>query len=519
MSTLLLLAALLAGVVALTPLAGVVRLPPQVLLTIFGLLLSVVPGAPVLHLDPDLILPVVLPPLLFAATQRTSGRDFRERAAPVVALALGLTLVTAGVVAVAAHTLGLSWPAAWVLGAAVAPPDPVTATSVARQLALPRRLVTVLEGEGLFNDATALVLYASAVAAAAGDRFTWSGGAVRLGLAIGVGLALGIAGGMVVRTVLRVLGSAPAETTLTAMAPFAVYLGAEHLEGSGVLAVVALGLTLRSHRRASLTSEGWLLGRAVWNYADFLLSSLVFALLGYQFTSVVTERRTGTAVLVLAGVVIVVTIIIRPAWIFPTARLGRAVEPGDDPTSINWRDSAVISWCGMRGVVTVATALALPMSTDSGAEFPFRRDIVVVAFLLVLSTLVIQGLSLPLLVRGLAVRSSESTQVEASALSRRAADWALEQLQGQLEDDVPEPVRHAAIQQYEGFIAAREAMEAVHDESEGSQMSDRLQELLNRAIEAERDFVHRARMAGEVSSEAADEVLSDIEARAVRDFG
>ncbi|HET8600170.1 MAG TPA: Na+/H+ antiporter [Segeticoccus sp.] len=519
MSTLLLLAALLAGVIGLHPLADLVRVPPQVLLTIYGLLLAVPSWAPTLQLDPHLILPVVLPPLLFAATQRTSGREFRDRAVPVLTLAVGLTVATAGLVAVAAHLLGLDWAAAWILGAVVSPPDPVTATSVARQLRLPQRLVTVLEGEGLFNDAAAIVLYATAVAAASGNTFTWSGSTVRLVLAVVVGTGLGIASGVLVRLALRWLHHAAPETTLTVVTPFAAYLGAEHLHGSGVLAVVALGLTLRSHRRTRITAEGWLLGRAVWQYIDFLISSLVFALLGYQFTSVLSQRTPGTRVLLLAGVVIAVVILFRPAWMFPSARLGRVVERREDPTSRSWRDSAVVSWAGMRGVVTVATALALPLTTETGDPFPSRNDIVVVAFLCVLTTLVVQGLSLPLLVRRLGVRASGSALAEVNALRHRAADAALNRLRRDVEDGVPDPVRRAAIQQYEGFIAAREAVAEVHAEEDEKQMTEQLQTLLNRGLEAEREFVHRARMAGEVSTEAADEVLSDIEARAVRDFG
>src|SRR4051812_48563108 len=228
----------------------------------FGLLVPLLPGVPPLELEPDLILPVVLPPLLFAATQRSSAREFRDHATAIMLLAVGLTVASTAAVAVACHAAGLAWGPAWVLGAVVAPPDPVAATSVARRLRLPGRVVTVLEGEGMFNDATALVMYQLAIAAVLAGQVHVLEVGWRLVLAVGAGAAVGLAIGWLTSVVLAVLDDDTGETAVTLAVPFAAYLLAEQLHGSGVLAVLVLGLFLRSYGHRSVTSGGWLLGRA-----------------------------------------------------------------------------------------------------------------------------------------------------------------------------------------------------------------------------------------------------------------
>ena len=247
---------LVMGVVASTPAAEKLRVPQPVLLTLFGLVLAAVPGLPVLEVDPDLILPIVLPPLLFAATQRTTVREFRDNAGAVLVLAVGLTLATMGAAALVGHLFGLPWVVALVLGAMVCPPDPVAATAVARKLRLPHRLVTILEGEGMFNDATALVAFKVAVAAAVTGELSGVSIGVELFLAVFAGVVVGLALGAVSRLVLGAVHDGYAETTITVLVPFVAYMGAERLHGSGVLAVLVLGPflgpmdTRRRHRAA-----------------------------------------------------------------------------------------------------------------------------------------------------------------------------------------------------------------------------------------------------------------------------
>ncbi len=521
MSPALLLLVLTAGVVVLTPLADRIGVPQPVLLTLFGLGLGWLPSTPSLAgLDPHVILPVVLPPLLFAATQRTTAHEFRSHARAVLLLAVGLTVATVVVAALVGHGMGLPWAAAWVLGAIVSPPDPVAATAVARRLRLPHRLVTILEGEGMFNDATALVAYQVAVAATVTGTVTWSGPLVSLVLAIVVGIGIGLALGWLTRAALGVLHEGYAETTVTVLAPFAAYLAAGALDGSGVLAVLALGLFLRTFAHGATTSQGWLLGRSVWSFTDFLITSLVFASLGFELIKVIGRNDVSGAWPVAAAVVGTV-VVFRAMWIFPSAWLARLrARWRDYPAPVGLRESAVVSWAGMRGVVTVATALALPRVVDSGAAFPHREVIIVVALVCVLVTLVAQGLTLGPLVRLLRVGGERPDHRELLELRRRAVDAALQVIRETPDDEVAEEVREAAVQQWEGYIAAQTALaETRAAELAEGDAAEQLGELMARATAAERDLVLAARRRGEVGAATADEVLRDIETRALRDFG
>jgi len=519
-SALLLIGALLVGVVVLTPLSDRVNVPQPVLVTVFGLAVALVPGVPELALDPSLILPVLLPPLLFAATQRTTVGEFRDSARPILVLAVGLTVATTAVVAVVAHGAGLAWPAAWVLGAVVSPPDPVAATAVARRLRLPHRMVVVLEGEGMFNDATALVLYKVAVAAAVTGQLSPGVAALDLLLALLVGVGLGVAVGWLARGALAVLHDPRAETTVTVVLPFIAYLGAEHLRGSGVLAVLALGLFLRSFGHPVITSGGWLLGRAVWDYVDFVLTSLTFALIGFELTTVLAHSSTDTGTVALAVAVLATLVLFRAVWTFPAVGVMRAMQRrANAETPYGWRETTVVAWAGMRGVVTVATALALPTTLDSGEEFPHRAQLILVALVCVLATLVGQGLTLSALVRFLRVGVEGDAGGALSNLRARAATAALEDLRAQAgRPDVPEGVHRAAILQYESYLSAQEALMTVRTEDADVSAPEQLEALLQRASDVERDLVLRARRSGEVSSATADEALHGIEARSIRDY-
>src|SRR4051794_484776 len=399
-----LLGVLVAAVVVLTPLSDRIGVPQPVVLTVFGLALAMVPFTPEVRLDPDLILPIVLPPLLFAATQRATVRDYRDNAGAVLTLAVGLTLGTMLVVGLVAHWYHLAWWPALVLGAMVSPPDPVAATAVARRLRLPHRLVAILEGEGMFNDATALVAFNITLAAVVTGEVSAAGIGVELVLGIVAGTTVGLAVGVLTKRVLAVVHDAYAETTLTVLAPFAAYVAAEQIGGSGVLAVLAMGLYLRTYGHGATTSQGWLLGRAVWSYADFLITSLVFALLGFELVKVIVDTDVTRRSLVLALLVVTTLVVVRAGWVFASAALARRRALGREVSwPRDWRESTIVTWAGMRGVVTVAAALALPETTSDGAPFPNRDQIVVVALTAVLVTLVLEGLTLSPLTSALGV--------------------------------------------------------------------------------------------------------------------
>jgi monovalent cation/hydrogen antiporter len=488
-----------------------------VLLTIYGLVLGFVPAVPTPDLPPDLILPLVLPPLLFAATQTTSVRELRAAARPIVGLAVGLTVLSAALVTAVGHALGLPWAVAAVLGAIVSPPDPVAASAVASRLHLPHRLVTLLEGEGQFNDATALVIYQLSVMAVVAGGVT--AGQIGLGLVVAVlgGIALGFAGGWVARRALVLLHDPAAETTVTVAVPFALYLAAGRIGASGVLAVLVAGLFLRSTARA-VTSAGWLLGRSVWQYVEFAVSGLLFAFLGLELTRVLgsTALLGDGRTLVVAAAVLGVLVVFRAATMFTASALaGRRARRSGSATPYGWRESAVASWAGMRGVVTVATALALPNTVEGGSPFPAREQVVLVSLLVVVVTLVLQGLTLAPLIRRLHVASSADVQADVRRLHRLVTEAALDQLRDI--DDVPAEVREAVVHQYESRLGYRRHVDDLVDgDVGGNRAGEHLRTLLRRATEAEREAVLQARRRGDVSPAAADDVLFDVEARALR---
>lgn len=513
-----LLGLLVLGIVVLTPLADRISVPQPVLLTLYGLALGFAPAIPTPHLQPDLVLPLVLPPLLFAATQSTSVREMREAARPILGLAVGLTLLSAAAVAVVAHALGVPWAVAAVLGAAVAPPDPVAATAVASRLHLPRRLVTILEGEGEFNDATALVIYQLSVMAVVAGGVT--AGQVGLGLLVAVlgGLGLGFAAGWLARWALRRLHDAATETTVTVAMPFAAYFAADRVHASGVLAVLVVGLFLRSTATRALTSAGWVLGRSVWQYVEFAVSGLLFAFLGLEL-----ERQLSSAsalshgdLLWLTAAVVGALLLVRAGAMAAAALLrGRRARRSGEPTPRGGREATVAAWAGMRGVVTVATVLALPATVDGGGPFPRRTEVVVVALLVVVVTLVLQGLTLGPLVRLLGVASEADVRLDVRRLQRTVTQAALEQIRSA--DDVPEQVRDAVLRQYESRLGYRDrVLDIVDGEAGGDGGGRHLRRLLEQATEAEREAVLEARRRGDVSTAAADAVLFDVEARALR---
>ena len=524
MSSVVLGVALVAVVVVGTPLAERLRVPLPVLLTVFGLGLPLVPGTPRLEIEPHLILPIVLPPLLFAATQRATAREFRDHARPILILAVGLTVTTTAVVAVVAHAAGLGWTAAFVLGAVVAPPDPVAATAVARRLHLPGRLVTVLEGEGMFNDATALVLYGVAVTAVVTADVTAAFVLWRLVLAVVVGVAVGLALGWLAKVALAALRDGGAETTVTVAVPFVAYLAAEEVHGSGVLAVLTLGLFLRSYAHPAFTSSGWLLGRAVWRYLDYLITSLVFVLIGFELTDVLDRASIGADTWRLLGFVAVTLVVVRFAWMFPAVAAASLLRRSrDEARPYGARETTVAAWAGMRGVVTVATALALPLTAAGGGRFVERPQIVVVGLGCVLITLVAQGLTLSPLVKALGVGEDADIAREVTELRQRAAQAALDSVrESAAGGGGPDPVHEAVTLQYEGYLAAQQALHSARGGDPGAaaaeDQSHELQLVLRQASEVERALVLALRNRGEVSSEVADAVLADVEARAVRDL-
>lgn len=425
---------LMALLTTLSAVATRFRLPYPVLLVVAGLGLALVPGLPIIHLNPNLIFLIFLPPLLYEASVSLSWTDFRTYYRPIAWLAVGLVLFTTVLVACLAHYLipGFQWPLAFVLGAIVSPPDAVAATSAVQGLGLPRRITAILEGEGLVNDASALIIYRSAVAAVVGGSFAfWQAGWQFL-LVGGGGIGIGLAIGYLVTLIQARLTDSTLATSLTLLAPYVAYSLAEQVGVSGVLAVVFMGLIVsrRSHDVYSTTTR--LQNASFWRVLSFLLNGFVFILIGLQLPTVLQNLHDHQlSILVGYGLLIsAATVLVRIAWVFPTFYLAyRRKRPTNVSRSLLLRELFIISWSGIRGIISLATALALPLVLSNGHPFPQRNAVLLITFIVILTTLVLQSLSLPWLIQWLGVREpAEQLTAEEQRLRLEVASGVLSYL-------------------------------------------------------------------------------------------
>ena len=508
----LLLLVLMAAVGGLSTLAGTVRVPYPILLVLGGLVLGFVPGVPSAELPPDLVLVLFLPPLLYQAAFFSSPRDLWANARPITLLAVGLVLVTMTAVAVVAHALvaGLPWAAAFALGAIVSPTDPLAATAIARRLGVPRRLVTVLEGESLVNDATALVAYRLAVAAVVAGSFTlWEAGLRFVVGAVG-GVVIGLAVGWLFAEARRRIEDSVVEIVLSVVTGYAAYLPAELLGVSGVLAAVTAGLYVGWHAPELASPSTRLLGFSFWEVLVYLLNAVLFVLVGLQLNLILTGV-SGSSALVLVGqaaLVAAVVIGVRVGWGFTVPYLVRVLDrrPAQVARRGGARERLVLSWSGMRGAVSLAAALALP------EDFPQRNLIIFVTFGVILATLVLQGLTLPWLIRRLGVHRDDSEAQEELRGRLRATDAALARLEelageGWTRDDTVERMRGL----YQ-FRRRRLKARAGYLADDGAQdRSLAYQRLVRELLEAQRREIVRLRNRGEISNEVMHRIERDLD--------
>jgi CPA1 family monovalent cation:H+ antiporter len=417
---------LLFAVVLIATTARRLRLPYPSLLALGGLVMALVPGLPRVHLDPDIMLLVFLPPLLFGAGWRISWNDFVRNLRPIAVLAIGLVLFTTAGVGLFAHAIDPALPlgAALVLGAIVSPTDPLAASAVARFVQLPRRIITILEGESLANDATGLVVYRIAVAAVVGGGFSVIGGVYLFVLMAVGGVAIGLVVGFISVQLQRVVDDPPMEFALQLLTGYAAYLPAERIGVSGVFAAAAAGMVCGTSWSYSLGARSRLQAVAVWDTLDFLLNAVLFLLLGLQLPVVLAEAGEQRWRLVLNGLgIALLAMALRMGWMFAGALVGRMRSEAERPRA---GVIALLGWSGMRGVLSLGAALAVPRALASGAPFPGRATILFYAFCLILVTLVIQGMSLPAVLRLFAIPreepSAEADRVVRSRLARAARD-------------------------------------------------------------------------------------------------
>lgn len=421
------------------------KLSFPIVLVLAGLAISLVPGLPTIRLEPDLVFLVFLPPLLYEAAWFTSWRDFRVLRGPIALQAFGLVFVTSVSVAWVAHSLiaGLGWAAAFLLGGIVSPPDAVAATSVLQGIKVPRQPVAVLEGESLVNDASSLIVVRFALAAMVAGTFSLRVAVEQFFTVSLLGVAVGLIIARVMFAVHRRLSATPAvDTALTLMSPYLMYLTAESVDGSGVLAVVSGGLYLsyRSNDFLPPTSKIWTIH--VWRTVIFVLNGVVFILIGLQLRSVISALgETSLATAIVYGLLIsAVAIVTRLAWTIPTAFLPSFLPWRPKPRRFPpFRNVMLVAWAGMRGVVSLASALAIPLVLDDGSAFPQRALLIFITFVVILVTLVLQGLSLPLVVKLLRFEVKDDEEEKRHELEQRLTQVAVAHLDAQPDETKAQP--------------------------------------------------------------------------------
>ncbi len=514
----LILLALLASGAALLAAAPLLRVPYPILLVLGGLALGFVPGIAHPALKPNVVLVAILPPLLYSAAFFTSLRDLRRNARPLSLLAIGLVLTTVIAVAVVAHAMiaGLTWPVCFVLGAIVAPTDAVAATAIAGRLGVPRRVVAIIEGESLINDATALVAYRFAVAAVLTGSFSLWHAAWRFVVDVAGGIAIGLVVGFVIRQVRRKLDHSPTEIAIALLSGYFAYLPAEAAGVSAVLATVTVGVYVGWYTPELTTVQTRLQGDAVWNILTYVLNALLFGLVGLQLRPILdglSSRSTASLVgdgLIVSGAVIVTRLV----WIYPGTYLPRALSRrirAHDPFP-PWQYPTLIGWAGLRGAVSLAAALALPFTTNSGAAFPQRDLVIYLAFCVILATLVLQGLTLPLLIRVLHLEDDGSAEKEETKARILAADAALARLDELAGEDW---VREDTVERLRGTYRFRQTrFRARYDDADdGSteQRSQDYQRLRRELLDAERRAVVDLRRQGRINDDIMNIVQRDLD--------
>ncbi len=428
---------LLVLVVCFGVLAQKLKTPYPIILVIAGVVLGLLPAMPRISLNPDLFFLGFLPPLVFAAAFATSWREFQHNLVSICFLAFGLVGFTVVGVAVAAHWLlpGFDWKSGLVLGAVLSTTDPVAATTIGRNVGLPKAIIDILEGESLVNDASGLLALQFAVALIVSGQVptVWGGIQQLLYLVVG-GIVIGLLLGLLVTWLEQRIDDAPIEITISLVTPFVAYLAAESVHSSGVMATVACGLFLGRRGARSLSLSARLEGRAVWRTLTFVLNGILFVLLGLQLPWILASiRGLSHGDLILSGAVCTALVIgLRLVWIFPgtyLARYLRRILLGHTEPMPPARGIFVVGWTGMRGAVALAAAISLPETLDNGSPFPQRSVILFLTFCVIFVTLVLQGLTLPMVIRRLGLAGTAEDQEEEDQARRAMSEAALQHLQ------------------------------------------------------------------------------------------
>lgn len=513
--------ATLAAIVPLAILAKWLRLPYPIVFVIGGGLIAFVPGLPHVQIAPDWIFYTVLPPLLFHGGWGTDWTLLRRNLRPVSLLAVGLVIASTLLVAVAIELVapGFGWAGAFVLGAIVSPPDAVAAGAIFERFGVPRRILAVLDGEGLLNDGTALVIYRFAVAAAATGSFSLAHASVSFVYVVAIGIATGFAFAAIAETLWRSLnkfelGDTQINVLITLVMPYVTYLSAEALGASGVLATVTIGIILGRRSSSFAPPETRLVSQSTWNILIYLLNALVFLLIGIEVRTIINDSATVTRWLPTALTITVQLIVLRMVWAFAQAYIPRAFRPAErerDPAQ--WRWITLIGWTGLRGIVSLAAALALPVHDADGAPFPHRAAIIFIAFCVIVVTLVGQGLALIPLLHWLKMDEGEDTSAYEAKVRATALQAGLDRLGAfdvEANDERARLTLSRAIAEYQSRI--EHLQHHVGGTAEGESPESRFDhEIQESAIAAERSTIMKLRDDGKIPDEIFRKIQYDLD--------
>ena len=450
--------------ISLTAIINKKKFPVPILLVAAGLIIGFVPQLPDLALDPDVVFLIILPPLLYDAASKTSWHEFRTLIRPISTLAITLVFFTTVAVAIAAYYFipGFTWPLAFVLGAVVSPPDAVAASATIKGLGLNKKVVTILEGESLVNDASALIAYRYAVTAVTTGTFVFWKAGLQFLLVAGAGILIGIlVGYLFVLAYKKITNNPVVETSLTLLAPYVSYLAAEEIHMSGVLAVVSTGLVISWRAPEVFSYQARMRIRGLWDTLIFLLHGFVFILIGLQLPSIIKGLGNYPFSQILAYGLLIsfVTIVVRIIWVFAGTSWGtffkkktQRNKPADISQDDTWKNVLVVAWTGTRGVISLAAALALPLLLEDGTPFPKRHSIIFFAFVVIFVTLVVQGLSLPLLIRWLKIKPQDNTTEEEKELRLSLATNTLNYIEDELPVSLDDKSQAQLREKYESLV-------------------------------------------------------------------
>ncbi len=518
--TIQILVLLLIVIAAVSLAAARLKIPPAILLVVTGVILALIPGLPVVKLAPELVLLLVLPPLIYSSAVAMSWREFRFSLRPISMLAIGCVLFTTVAIAAVTHwLLGFSWPVGFVLGAIVSPPDPVAPLSIARRLQLPKRLLVILEGEGLANDASALIFYRFAVAAVSVSAYSFGEAAGAFAAIICGEILWGIGVGWLMLRLRHWVQNPRIEVMLSILTPFVAYWPPQHLGGSGVLATVTAGLYISWNGLRLISAATRLQGIFFWDFLIYVTEGFVFLITGLQARTLIAgiHGDSLTDLGVSAAVVCAVVILARFVWMFPATYLPRWLIPSvarADPAP-PWQWPFALAFTGVRGIVSLAAALAIPLTTLSGDSFPDRDRILFLTFAVILVTLVGQGLLMPAVIRALGLantgrRERHAERIEEFAARRSALEAASQRLDAlakerDLPQEILQPLRARQREELKAIerrdADAPRAPDARHDEIEF---------LL---IEAERRQINDLYRLGKLKDEARRRIERELDLR------